>query len=397
MELFSEDIIRGVLRYSVGPAVKNLYMWKPKLFWLQICPAWTRVARTYVYNEVFIECYKQDSRAFSNMHMRPLAGSPPSHKWVSNIDLIAESGYQSLAKRLNLKLATAMDPSAYLETVLHVLIQYSGKWKSVNSVRMDMSRQTEHGDEQDAERTRDVCRRFAQLVAQVHAVEADCDSREHSRMVCELAGNYAESLRALKLLDIMTFSIPSFAPVLSDLTITLVSPETQRVPRIFASTLQRLGVYSCPRHFSWSYFRDPRDTAGGPLRFERLKELRLSFTQDPSSEMPMRLELCEPTELEFPVLSGLVLSGCLVDTCDGVLARAYESRVAYVVVGGTLGAARSLSQSRFASIDSLAVEISAVAAAEEDEFYSVTNRLFGDLAVRHSGRLHVHATEFALS
>ncbi|KAJ1880634.1 hypothetical protein LPJ57_002127 [Coemansia sp. RSA 486] len=396
MASLSEDIVRGVLRHSVGPAVKDLYMWKPKLFWLQICPEWTRIAKAYVYSEAFIECYVHDSKALNNMHMRPLGGSPLAQKWVSNIDLITQSDCQGLVRRLNLKLATRMDPDAYLDAVLQLLIKYSGNWASVNSVRVETSRQTDYESHEDLQKKRGICRRLAQVVSQVQAVEADCDSRIYSKTMCEFAGCYAESLRSLKLLDIMSFSIPSFAPVLSDLTMALVSAEAQAIPRIFASTLQKLNVYSYPKHFSWSYFQDPLG-ASKPLRFGQLKELRLNFTQDPSAELPMRLDICEPAELEFPMLRVLMVSGCLVDTCDNILARTHESQVASVVFGGALGAAKSLSRSSFACIDSLIIEISPVAASDEDEFYSVTNRLFGDFAIKHSGGLHIHHTDFALS
>ncbi|KAJ1724708.1 hypothetical protein LPJ53_001069 [Coemansia erecta] len=392
MDLFPETIIKGIMRHCIGPKVQDLYMWKPKLFWLKITRRWTQIGRRYVYSEAFLECYVASSRALNNMHMRALDGAPIDRKWVSNIDLIASSGFTDLVCKLGLKLATAMAPADFYRTVADILTQHASEWSGVGHVAIEMTRQFDQEVESDG--ATDVCRRFAQIVGGVQRVEAGCDSRAHTRMVCRLIEMYVGQLSSLKLLDPVWFDIPSFEPTLRTLTLTLSSPEVQRVPRVFAASLEHLTVHCLPRHFSWSHFTQSNSDDSDTVCFEQLVELRLNFAQDP--EGSRALDMCQEVELSFPKLKQLVVSGSIVDSCNTLLARTYTAPIEHVVFGGSVGGVAMLAHASFDTIDKLLVEVIAVGESDVDAFYDATNRLYGEIAIGNDAALSIGPMLYAL-
>ncbi|KAJ1851819.1 hypothetical protein LPJ73_002954 [Coemansia sp. RSA 2703] len=392
MDLFPETIIKGIVRHCVGPKVQCLYMWKPKLLWLQITRRWTQIGRRYVYSEAFLECYMASSRALNNIHMRALDGAPTDRKWVSNIDLIASSGFNDLVSKLGLKLATAMAPVDFYRAVTDILTQHTSKWPAINHVAVDMTRQFDQ--EMESSGMADVCQSFSQILEGVQQVEAGCDSLAHTRMVCGLIAMYVGQLSSLKLLDPMWFDIPSFEPTLRTLTVALGSSEIQRVPLVFAASLEHLTVHCLPRHFSWSHFTNNESNDGDTICFEQLVELRLNFMLD--TENPGTLEMCKEVELSFPKLKQLVISGCIVESCNSLLAHTYPSSIENVVFGGSVGGVAMLARASFDTIDNLLVEVVSVAETDADEFYEATNRLYCDVAIGHEAALSIGPMAFKL-
>ncbi|KAJ2411277.1 hypothetical protein GGI10_004345, partial [Coemansia sp. RSA 2530] len=125
------SVLAQILFKAALPLAGNLHEWKERLPLLAVCKAWTKLAETFVLNQVIVEvsdaCTCYDTLTETHAHSSHIA-------WTSNAELIISRKCMIIAKRLTIELPPGITYDHLQRIVLGVLKLDRVDWLSINTL-----------------------------------------------------------------------------------------------------------------------------------------------------------------------------------------------------------------------------------------------------------------------
>ncbi|KAI9500526.1 hypothetical protein BX070DRAFT_237561 [Coemansia spiralis] len=429
------DVLSLILKQTVGMQSQCMQNWKSSIELLAVCRHWRVLAQPWVHYFAFIECYDSPDEEISissNIESSTLnfavgatdtssnsedssdddssvydenQGSVLNQQapiWMTNVDFHTLCGCEHKVKKLEIYLDAPIHLLYYLQGVQIRLNPEESQWSGVKYLAINIFSVVPELDELNDDEGNQIAevKHIAALLnhcmCNVQKVNIDSHMSHHGSIVSKAFFSTVFNLYSGQL-EVMRSNVPTKLTVttlstkLSYLKI-IVDPEVKsldtHIPTFFLHTMLLVDL---PKQFSWSIFKDKQ--AAGQINMPNLEMLYMSFNpshnllessnrQAEALESQSKRYTKDKTIISIPKLHTLRLeftppSSFIFNT--DTTPRNFKE----LGISGSFLLIKKASNINMLSAHLMFIYLDSITAADEQAFYTVTNKLFGQIKINN--------------